>query len=107
MDSKADDGRVDVKIDLSDEVIAALDAEAAARGISRDDLINEVLKSEIAKYEKRIWAEDLKTRLNDVLADIGLNKVKYFICEDEELQRPTAVLIGMDEYELLTASLTR
>ncbi len=99
------DNRVEVEVELSDEAIATLDAEAAARGISRDDLVNEILKEEIKKYEHRIWVEDLKEMLDEVMEDIELNGTKYFICDDKELNHPTAVLMGMEEYNNLMDAL--
>lgn len=99
------DNRVEIEVELSDEVIAVLKAEAESRGISFDDLVNEVLKEEMKKYEKRIWVDDLSIRLDEVMDDIEQNKVKYFICNDKELTHPTAVLMSIDEYKMLIGGL--
>ena len=99
------DNRVEVEVELSNEAIATLDAEAAARGISRDDLVNEILNDVIKKHEHRIWVEDLKVRLDEVMEDIELNGNKYFICDDKELNHPTAVFMSIDEYNALVKAL--
>ena len=75
--------------------------EAKSRNISLDDLVNEILKEELKKYEKKIWKEDLIEKINDVIDDISKNKVKYFIYDYEDLQKPVAVLLSVEEYKFL------
>ena len=99
---------VDVELELDDDVIAFLKSEAEKRNISLDDLVNEVLKEELKKYEKKIWKEDLiNLTIDKAMEDISENKVKYFIYDDKELQKPVAVLMSIDEYKFLIEEINK
>lgn len=99
---------VDVELELDDDVIAFLKSEAEKRNISLDDLVNEVLKEELKKYEKKIWKDDLiNLTIDKAMEDISENKVKYFIYDDKELQKPVAVLMSIDEYKFLIEEINK
>ena len=99
---------VDVELELDDDFIAFLKSEAEKRNISLDDLVNEVLKEELKKYEKKIWKDDLiNLTIDKAMEDISENKVKYFIYDDKELQKPVAVLMSIDEYKFLIEEINK
>ena len=99
---------VDVELTLDDDIIAFLKSEAEKRNISLDDLVNEVLKEELKKYEKKIWKEDLITlTIDKAMEDISENKVKYFIYDDKELTKQVAVLMSIDEYNFLIKEINK
>ena len=96
------------KLQLKREYYEILKAEAEKRNISLDDLVNEVLKEELKKYEKKIWKEDLiNLTIDKAMEDISENKVKYFIYDDKELQKPVAVLMSIDEYKFLIEEINK
>lgn len=49
--SEKDDDQVEVELELEVEVIELLDKHAAERGITRDELVNDILTAAIARGE--------------------------------------------------------
>lgn len=99
---------VEVPIELPDDVMLQLAMLAHEQNITLNQYINNVLREWMER--EKVEQEERRVCINDLQTDEGFDRIvkdvedgqTVIICEDDNCEKPVAVMVPMDRYNEMT-----
>ncbi len=94
--------KAEVEIELPDEQLLTLMKMAHEQDITLNQLVENILRKEMEKVEKKISIKELEDgdTFDKVIEDIGIG-ITYTIYEDDDYSKPLAVMVPYKKYNAL------